>query len=279
MGEFKIGEDEMLEECPILARIAWMLIYLLSPAKTLDFESEVPKDFFSMPRFLKDSASLVQVMREMSSQELESLMGISPKLAELNAERFQTWHPDLTQPEARPAIWAFKGGVYQGLAVEDWKKEDFEEAQKSLRILSGLYGILRPMDLMLPYRLEMGKKVATSRGANLYQFWGSRLTESLNDELSGENDAVVNLASNEYFKAVKISELRAPVITPVFKDWKNGKLKVISFYAKKARGRMAAWAVRNQLDSPELLKGFSEDGYQFDPSLSDETTYVFTRTL
>jgi len=256
---------------------------LLSPAKTLDFESEMPELPSSMPRFLEESASLVEVMKKMSVQDLEVLMGISTKLAELNAERFRNWKMNYLEPEARPAIWAFKGGVYQGLAVEEWKDEGFEAAQKSLRILSGLYGVLRPLDLILPYRLEMGKKVTTERGSNLYQFWGTRLTESLNEDLRGdlnENDnALINLASNEYFKAIRTENLNAPVITPVFKDWKNGKLKVVSVYAKKARGQMAAWAIQNRLNSPESLKAFAGGGYQYDAALSSETTYTFTRNL
>jgi len=262
------------------AKVARMLIYLLSPAKTLDFESDVPnlpKFSQSMPRFLNDSESLVKVMKEMSAQDLESMMGVSTKLAELNVERFQNWKSDYSSPEARQAILAFKGGVYQGLAVDEWSDEDFEEAQTSLRILSGLYGVLRPLDLMLAYRLEMGKKVTTDRGGNLYKFWGSLLTESLNEELGGRGDAVINLASNEYFKAVKTKELNAPVITPAFKDWKNDKLKVISFYAKKARGQMAAWAIQNRIHTPEELREFSGGGYCFDASLSDEVTYTFTR--
>lgn len=230
-----------------------------------------------MPRFLEDSSELVGIMKEKKSAELEKLMDISSKLADLNVERFQTWKADYTKEEARSAIFAFKGGVYQGLAVEEWGKDDFATAQKSLRILSGLYGILRPLDLMLPYRLEMGKKIENERGPNLYHFWGSLLTESLNEDLKAKDDAVVNLASNEYFSAVKPKELKAPVITPIFKDWKNGKYKVISFFAKKARGMMASWAIRNQVTTPEGLKEFKGGGYQFDSQLSDETTLVFTR--
>ena len=253
------------------------MIYLLSPAKTLDFDTEIPSLRGTMPRFLEHSAELVALMQKMSVKDLEKLMGISAKLAELNVSRFQSWKADYSKAESRQAIFAFKGGVYQGLAVEEWGKDDFAEAQKSLRILSGLYGVLRPLDLMLPYRLEMGKKVANDRGANLYHFWGNLLTESLNKELDGEKDAVINLASNEYFSAVKTKQLVSPVITPVFKDWKNGKLKVISFYAKKARGQMAAWAIQKKITSPEGLKAFTEGGYVYDRSLSDEASYVFTR--
>ncbi|MBT8036035.1 MAG: peroxide stress protein YaaA [Verrucomicrobiae bacterium] len=253
------------------------MIYLLSPAKTLDYDSVMPSARVTMPRFLEHSSELAGIMKKMTPAELEELMGISSKLADLNAERFRTWKPDYTKDDARSAIFAFKGGVYQGLAVDEWGKEDFAEAQKSIRILSGLYGVLRPLDLMLPYRLEMGKKVANQRGPNLYHFWGSLLTESLNKELRGANDAVINLASNEYFAAIKPRDLTVPVITPVFKDWKNGKYKVISFYAKKARGMMAAWAVKNKVTTPAGLKQFKGGGYQIDPDTSDANTLVFTR--
>lgn len=253
------------------------MIYLLSPAKTLDYESEVPSLRATKPRFLDESAVLAGIMKKMKPADLEKLMGISTKLADLNAQRFDDWRTDFSKPEAREAILAFKGDVYQGLAVDGWKKEDFAAAQKSIRILSGLYGILRPLDLMLPYRLEMGKKITTDRGTNLYQFWGSQLTESLNKELKGAKDAVINLASNEYFSAIKTKELKSPVITPVFKDWKNGKYKVISFFAKKARGEMAAWAVRNGIKTPADLKKFKGSGYKFDKTQSDELTLVFTR--
>lgn len=253
------------------------MIYLLSPAKTLDYDSEVPSVRTTMPRFLEHSAELAEIMKKMTPADLEKLMGISSKLAQLNTERFDQWRTDYSKPEGRAAIFAFKGDVYQGLAVEDWKKEDFAVAQKSLRILSGLYGILRPLDLMLPYRLEMGKKVTTERGSNLYHFWGSLLTDSLNKDLKGDKDAVINLASNEYFSAIKTKELKSPVITPVFKDWKNGKYKVISFFAKKARGEMAAWAIQKNIATPAGLKKFKGSGYSYDKELSDDTSWVFTR--
>jgi cytoplasmic iron level regulating protein YaaA (DUF328/UPF0246 family) len=253
------------------------MIYLLSPAKTLDYDSEIPSLRSTMPRFLDHSTELVALMKKMKAEDLEALMGISTKLAELNVERFRDWRQDYTKTEARAAVLAFKGGVYQGLDVESWSKDDFTESQKCLRILSGLYGVLRPLDLMMPYRLEMGKKVANERGENLYRFWGSLLTESLNKDLKGPKDAVINLASNEYFSAVKPKELISPVITPVFKDWKKGKLKVISFFAKKARGQMAAWAIQKKWTTPSDLKRFTGGGYSYDKDLSDATTYVFTR--
>ena len=253
------------------------MLYLLSPAKTLDYDSEVPSVRGTMPRFLDDSAELSEVMKKMKPAQLEELMGISSKLAQLNAERFDAWRTDYSKPEARQSILAFKGDVYQGLAVENWEKEVFAEAQKSIRILSGLYGILRPLDLMLPYRLEMGTKLTNKRGKNLYDFWGESLTQSLNKELKAKDDAVINLASNEYFSAVQPKALKAPVITPVFKDWKNGKYKIISFFAKKARGMMAGWAVEKKISRPSDLKRFKGGGYQFDKELSDDSTLVFTR--
>lgn len=253
------------------------MLYLLSPAKSLDYESGVPSLRATMPRFLEHSAELAAILKKLKPAELEKLMGVSSKLAALNAERFDDWRTDYSKPEGRQAILAFTGDVYQGLAVQEWDKEDFAEAQQSIRILSGLYGILRPLDLMLPYRLEMGTKLANDRGSNLYHFWGSLLTDSLNKELRGAKDAVINLASNEYFSAVREQDLESPVITPVFKDWKGGHYKVVSFYAKKARGMMAAWAVRNRIKNPAGLKRFKGGGYAYDASLSDEATWVFTR--
>ena len=253
------------------------MLYLLSPAKTLDYDSEAPSLRATMPRFLDQSEELAEVMKKMKPVQLEKLMSISSKLAALNAERFDDWRSDYSRPEARQSILAFKGDVYQGLAVEDWQTEDFSEAQKSIRILSGLYGILRPLDLMLPYRLEMGTKLSTPRGKNLYDFWSDTLTKNLNKDLNAKGDAVINLASNEYFSAVQPKDLKAPVITPVFKDWKNGKLKIISFYAKKARGMMAGWAVQKKITRPSDLKRFNGGWYKFDKLLSDETNWVFTR--
>lgn len=253
------------------------MIYLLSPAKSLDYESEVPSIRSTMPRFLDDSAELAAIMKKFKPSELEKLMSISSKLADLNAQRYDDWRSDYSKPEARQAVLTFTGDVYQGLAVEGWEKEHFSEAQKSIRILSGLYGVLRPLDLMLPYRLEMGTKLLSPRGKNLYEFWGESLTQSLNKELKAKNDAVINLASNEYFSAVQPDQLKAPVITPVFKDWKNGQYKIISFYAKKARGMMAGWGVKNKVSQPFELKQFKEGGYCFDASLSDASSWVFTR--
>ena len=265
-----------------------MLIYLLSPAKTLDFETEVPFCEGTIPSFLDQSSMLVEKMRQLSVSDLQSMMKISEKLAELNVQRFASWssdyNDDTIKKQTRSAVFAFRGGVYQGLDVDAWNQDDVRASQQNLRILSGLYGVLRPLDLILPYRLEMGTKLQTQRGNNLYQFWGDLLTSSLNEDFKGSSggtsenrDAIVNLASKEYFSAIQPQLLSRQVITPVFKDWKNGKLKVISFYAKKARGRMAAWGIRHRVKTCDELKLFQEDGYQFDASLSDDKNWVFTR--
>lgn len=257
------------------------MIFLLSPAKSLDYETELPKLEVTQPRFLDDSAELIEILQEFSEEEVGKLMSISPKLSTLNAARFQQWgRTHLLGEEARPCVFAFTGDVYQGLNAAAWSAEDVKQAQKSIRILSGLYGVLRPLDLMRPYRLEMGTRLETKRGMNLYKFWGELPTVSLNEDLANEGaEAFVNLASNEYFSAVKPKELTAPVITPVFKDWKNGKYKIISFYAKKARGLMAAWAIQNKVDTVDDLRKFSEAGYSYNAEESTDTTLTFLRKL
>ena len=205
-------------------------------------------------------------------------MSISEKLANLNAERYVQWERDFTPENSRQALFAFTGDVYQGMELTEWNETDFSEAQKKVRILSGLYGVLRPLDLMQAYRLEMGTKLDNARGKNLYEFWGSKITELLNHDLADSgNDLVVNLASNEYFSSVKKKELDGTLITPSFKDEKNGKYKVISFYAKKARGMMADYIVRNGIEDVVGLKKFNAAGYQFDPESSTETDLVFLR--
>ncbi|MBK1789647.1 peroxide stress protein YaaA [Persicirhabdus sediminis] len=254
------------------------MIFLLSPAKTLDYESPLPELTASMPSFLDDSEVLASQLAEYAPEQISALMKVSEKIAELNAGRFEQWHKNYTAPKGRPAIFAFKGDVYQGLDVASWNADELASAQSQIRILSGLYGMLRPLDLMLPYRLEMGTKLENERGANLYKFWGSQLTDALNAELAGQsNPAVVNLASNEYYKAIQPKNLQAPIITPVFKDEKNGKFKIISFYAKKARGLMAAWAIRNKITDPAELKNFSEAGYVYDAASSKDGQLVFLR--
>lgn len=254
------------------------MLIVVSPAKTLDYESPLATKNYTLPELTDHSAELIEVCRELTPADIATLMKVSDKIAGLNAARFAEWQPEFTMENARQAILAFKGDVYTGLEAETMSEEDFAYAQQHLRMLSGLYGLLRPLDLMQPYRLEMGTKLANSRGSNLYQFWGEIITDKLNQALAEQGDKLlVNLASNEYFKAVKPKTLDAQVITPVFKDCKNGTYKVISFYAKKARGMMARYILDNRVESVEALKQFDVAGYYFVPAESTESELVFKR--
>ncbi|WP_411992400.1 peroxide stress protein YaaA [Agarivorans sp. DSG3-1] len=254
------------------------MLAVISPAKTLDFSSELAKQSHTRPELLEHSAELIDVARQLSPADISSLMKISDKLAGLNAARFAEWSTELPQDLARQAIFAFKGDVYTGLDAASLSGKQLDYAQQHLRILSGLYGLLRPLDLMMAYRLEMGIKLANARGTNLYQFWGDIITSKLNQALAEQGDNVlVNLASNEYFKAVKTKQLDGTVITPVFKDQKNGQYKIISFYAKKARGLMARYMFDKQVTSLEQLSDFDYQGYYFDEASSDASTLVFLR--
>ena len=258
-------------------KIGFMLI-LLSPAKSLDYKSPLPTKKNTLPRFLDDSEVLVDQLRKMSPAQLGKLMSISDKLADLNAERYTSWEKDFTPENSRQALFAFTGDVYQGLELAKWKTAEFNSAQKQIRILSGLYGVLRPLDLMQPYRLEMGTKLDNTCGKNLYEFWGESITKQLNQDLKKSGgDIVVNLASNEYFSSVKKAKLDGELITPVFKDEKSGKYKIISFYAKKARGMMADYIVRNGIEDVDGLKKFTTAGYRFDADSSTATELVFLR--
>ncbi len=254
------------------------MIAVISPAKTLDYESRCPSVPVSEPAFLEDSASLIGVLRKKRRPELRALMGISEALAELNHERYRDWHLPFTEDNARPALLAFKGDVYTGFTLDEYTKRDFTFAQKHLRILSGLYGVLRPLDLMQPYRLEMGTALKTSRGKDLYAFWDRKITHALNEALAESGSRqLVNLASNEYYRSVDERSLDAEVITPIFKDLKNGEYKIISFFAKKARGLMCDHLIRNRLRKAEELKHFQTAGYGFRPDLSEGNHWVFTR--
>jgi len=255
------------------------MLTVISPAKTLDYESPLPADLAtSRPGFLSDSAELVAVLRDYTPAQVATLMSLSDKLAALNVARFQTWHQEFSEPEARPALFAFKGDVYTGLDVTRLSATELARAQQHLRILSGLYGLLRPLDLMLPYRLEMGTELPNPRGKQLYDFWGERITQALNAALAEQGDDVlINLASNEYFRSVQPKKLNATIYTPQFKDEKNGQYKMISFFAKKARGRMAAWLLQNDVRQPNDLRDFDVDGYAFNSALSSGQTLVFTR--
>ena len=254
------------------------MLILLSPAKTLDYETPPITDKATQPRFSGQSSELVETLKKLSPEEIGKLMHISPKLAELNYGRYQNYRTAPTAENSRQAILAFTGDVYQGMELSEWSPKDFDTAQARIRILSGLYGVLRPLDQIQPHRLEMGTKLKNARGNNLYEFWGSTITEQLNEDLKdSKSDLVVNLASNEYFSSVNPNELKGTVVTPVFKDEKNGTFKVISFYAKKARGMMADFIVRNQIKSAEELKAFNTSGYRFDTDTSEGNTMTFLR--
>lgn len=254
------------------------MLTVISPAKSLDFESPLPTKKNTQPRFLEHAEELIAELQKLSHQDVAGMMKLSDTLAELNVHRFQEFHTPFTPENARQALLAFKGDVYVGLDAESMKAKDFDFAQKHLRILSGLYGLLKPLDLIQPYRLEMGTKFANTRGKNLYEFWGTLIHDAIDKELSKHSSTeLVNLASNEYFKAVKHKKLPYTVITPSFKDYKNGQYKMISFFAKKARGMMARYIIDNRIDSPEDLKNFNTDGYRFDKKSSSETELVFLR--
>ncbi len=255
------------------------MLITISPAKTLDYESPLATQQFTQPELLAESQKLINVCRKLTPADIASLMKISDKLAGLNAARFAEWHADFTPDNARQAILAFKGDVYTGMQAESFSQVDFEFAQSHLRILSGLYGVLRPLDLMQPYRLEMGIRLKNTRGKDLYEFWGDIITKQLNQALAEQKDQVlVNLASDEYFKSVNTKKLDGEIIKPIFLDEKNGKYKVISFYAKKARGLMSRFIIQNKLTKTDQLSDFNLDGYQFDESQSKGNELVFTRS-
>lgn len=253
------------------------MLMIISPAKTLDYDSPLATQTHTQPEFLDDACELIDQLKTLEPHQVSNLMSISEKLGQLNADRFQSWHTPFTQDNARQAVLAFKGDVYTGLEAESFNEDDFAFAQKHLRILSGLYGLLKPLDLMQPYRLEMGTKFENRRGKDLYEFWGRKLTDALNQLLANDDKVLVNLASNEYFKSVQKKHLDARLITPQFKDWKNGQYKMISFYAKKARGLMCRFAIENRITQASDLKGFNLEGYVFSEEQSDENNWVFLR--
>ncbi|WP_341489065.1 peroxide stress protein YaaA [Photobacterium damselae subsp. damselae] len=254
------------------------MLIVVSPAKTLDYESPLVTEQYTLPELTEHSQQLIEVCRELTPMDIARLMKVSDKIAGLNVARFAEWVPTFTPENARPAMFAFKGDVYTGLAAETMTAKQIAYAQQHFRMLSGLYGLLRPLDLMQPYRLEMGTKLENPRGANLYQFWGNIITDKVNLALAEQGDDIlVNLASNEYFKSVKPKQVKGTIITPVFKDAKKGQYKVISFYAKKARGLMARYIIDNQIDSIEKLKEFDAAGYYFVAAESTATELVFKR--
>ena len=254
------------------------MLMVISPAKTLDYETPPATARFTQPQYLDHSQELIEQLRELSPQQIGELMHLSDKLSGLNAARFGSWTPAFTPENAKQALLAFKGDVYTGLNAVDFNEADFDYAQNHLRMLSGLYGLLRPLDLMMPYRLEMGTKLANARGKDLYAFWGTQISEWLNQALAEQGDDVLlNLASNEYFSAVKKTALNARIINTEFKDLKNGQHKIISFYAKKARGMMSRFVIKERINNPEHLKQFDAQGYRFNAEQSKPDLLVFLR--
>ena len=254
------------------------MIIVLSPAKTLDYEFESNHDH-SVPVFLSQSSKLIDNLKTKEPKDIASLMGLSDKLATLNFDRYQSWSPaKKVSADSKPSMLVFKGDVYQGLQAEDLNNSQMKFAQKHIRILSGLYGILRPLDLMKPYRLEMGTKLETSEGKNLYEFWGDKVQKNVLNELKDQkSDLLINLASKEYFTVLGKLPEDINVVTPTFKDYKNGNYKIISFYAKKARGLMAKWIIQNKVTNFEDLSGFDLDGYKYSKAESTATVPVFLR--
>ena len=254
------------------------MLIVISPAKKLDYSSPVAAKNHSQPELLDHSAELLQGLKKLSPQDVCALMGLSDNLGALNYERFQAWDRPFTEDNAKPAVLAFKGDVYKGLDADSMTEKQLEWAQGHLRILSGLYGLLRPMDLMQPYRLEMGTKFANQRGKDLYQFWGNIITDEINSLLSNAKSPVLlNLASNEYFKSVQQKNIAGRIVTPVFMDKKGDKYKIISFYAKKARGLMSAFIIKNKVTAVDGIKKFNVDGYSFNSAMTDGDSWVFTR--
>ena len=257
------------------------MLFLLSPAKSLEYERPLPAGLgHTLPPFIAESATLIDTLRQLPPQEVAALMTISDKLAQLNVARYAAWQPEFTADNARQALFAFNGDVYEGLDAYSLSAEDIAWAQDHLLMLSGLYGALRPLDWMQPYRLEMGTRLTNPRGSNLYQFWGTRIAQLINDRQTGDTQPVViNLASQEYFKSVHLKHLHARVVECVFEDYKGGTYKIISFHAKHARGLMARYAITHRLTRPEQLMAFDVDGYAYAPEVSSPQRLVFRRQL
>jgi hypothetical protein len=254
------------------------MLIVISPAKTLDFETAPITKIHTQPEFLKESRQLVKQLKEMTPVEVSSLMKISDKLGLQNFVRFNEWKTPFTMNNAKQALLAFKGDVYSGIDAETFSSQDLKFAQKHLRILSGLYGVLRPLDLIQAYRLEMGTSLENKQSKGLYEFWASKLTDQINQDLqASKSKHLINLASKEYFKSLQADDINAEIIVPVFKDYKNGQFKIISFFAKKARGQMSAYIIRNRLKDPQELKAFNVDGYKFYKSESNKSNWVFQR--
>ena len=255
-----------------------IMFFVLSPAKNLNEKDPSPVSSFTQPDLLPEAEILMQEVRQLGPQQIAELMHVADKIALLNADRNAVWHTPFTPENAKQAVFMFNGDVYEGIAADTLKPEQIDYLQQHVRLLSGLYGVLRPLDLMQPYRLEMGTAFANSRGKNLYEFWGDKITDLLNQTLKqAGSDVLINLASQEYFKSVNTKKLNARQITPIFKDEKNGKYKIISFYAKRARGLMVRYAAEHGITEPEMLKNFDYEGYSFNEAASNEAEWIFIR--
>ena len=254
------------------------MLIVLSPAKTLDETPSLTMREFSVPEFLDYSSKLIGKLNRLSLKKIKSLMNLSEKLAYLNKQRYANFHTPFTPKNAKQNVMMFKGDVYEGLAIDDFCKDDFSFTQKHLRILSGLYGVLKPLDLIQPYRLEMGTKLSLGRKKNLYDFWNDLITDNLNKTLAEQDDDIlINLASNEYFKVVKVKKIKGKIISPVFKEERNDSFIMISFFAKKARGLLARYIIKNRIKNTDDIKSFNLEGYQYNPDLSTDEKPVFTR--
>ena len=258
------------------------MIIVISPAKALDYETPPSIPDFTQPAFLDHAAELIGILRQRSPAQVAALMSLSDPLASLNVARYEQWSRPFAPDNAKQAVLAFNGDVYEGLDAPSLQPDELAWAQDHLRILSGLYGVLRPLDLMQAYRLEMGTRLANPRGKNLYEFWGERITDELNrllarEDAAGRERVLVNLASDEYFKSVKPKKLKGRIVTPVFEDWKGGRYKIISFYAKRARGLMSRYVITRRIDEVDALQGFDAEGYAFAADASDADTLVFRR--
>ena len=254
------------------------MIVLMNSSKTMDFQHKANITKHTVPEFNDDAQILVKTLRKLSKSEFSKVMKVSEKLADLNIERYAMWRPDLKASDGKQALVAFRGDIYSGMDVDNYKAKDFDFAQKHVRILSGLYGILRPLDLMQPYRLEMATKLKTSKSKNMYQFWGNKINNSLKKMLQQEKSRIlVNLCSLEYFKSTQPNDLDARIISPAFKEYKNGAYRFVTLYAKKARGMMCNYIIRNQIKRVDELKSFNLEGYKFNPEISSENDLVFTR--
>lgn len=255
------------------------MLVILSPAKTIDFSRKINWDYTTTPVFIKHAEELAKYLKKYKQIDLSSLMGISAKLADLNFERYLKWNKNHTTENARQAVFAFNGDVYEGLEADKLSEKSLAFIGKNVRILSGLYGILRPFDLIMEYRLEMGTKLETKKGSDLYNFWGNKITKVILNDIEGSDGdkVLINLASNEYFKAVETKKFKYPIITPVFKEYKDGELQFISFFAKKARGLMTRFMANENITSAEQIKMFDLDRYRFEPELSTRNQFVFIR--